>query len=144
MQVIIIKNVQKHKVNDTVDVPHGFAVNFLIPKGYALLATEANKNKLKQQVKIVATQAKAVYNHSLVLKEALSKTPLTFLLRAKNQMVFGAVSTKMVLKALQERKIKVPKFVLHGVNIRTLGTTKVPITLPGQVKTTLTIVVKAK
>ena len=50
MQVILIKDVEKlGYANDIVDVKPGYANNFLLPQGYAKVATESAKKVLAEK-----------------------------------------------------------------------------------------------
>jgi large subunit ribosomal protein L9 len=50
MQVIFIKNLKGvGKQHDVKNVADGYALNFLIPKGYAIIANEQSLQKIKQQ-----------------------------------------------------------------------------------------------
>ena len=50
MEVILIKDLKrKGTFGDVIEVADGYARNYLIPNGYALVANTANKNALKKQ-----------------------------------------------------------------------------------------------
>jgi len=53
MKVIIKKTVPKlGQKNDVKEVSNGFARNFLIPQGLAIIATKINLDELKKQKKV--------------------------------------------------------------------------------------------
>ncbi len=47
MKVIIIKQYQKYKINDIIEVSNGFGKNFLIKNGYAVPINESTKKELE-------------------------------------------------------------------------------------------------
>ena len=50
MQVILLERVEKlGKIGDEVEVKNGFARNFLIPQGKALLANDANRARFEAE-----------------------------------------------------------------------------------------------
>jgi len=60
MHVILLERVEKlGTIGDVVNVKPGFARNFLLPRGKALRATEANKARFEQdRARIEADNAK--------------------------------------------------------------------------------------
>ena len=52
MQVIFLKDLKgQGKKGDIKEVSDGYAINFLIKRGYALKKTEGSLNKLKTEIK---------------------------------------------------------------------------------------------
>lgn len=60
MEVILLKDVKgQGKKGDVVKVSDGYARNFLLPKGYAVQATEQGKKKLREQNAIMQRKRQA-------------------------------------------------------------------------------------
>lgn len=78
MKVIIIKQYDKYKVNEIVEINDGFAKNFLIKNGYAQPVnkqTLANLERVKQN--LADDYAKEVAK-AKELKEEIEKVTLNF------------------------------------------------------------------
>ncbi|CAH0121336.1 MULTISPECIES: 50S ribosomal protein L9 [unclassified Paenibacillus] len=142
MKVIFIKDLKgQGKKGEVKDVSEGYAQNFLIPRGYARIASEGNMKTLEQQN--LSEQKKKAQEKSDA--EALAKTlnELTVVIKAKageGGRLFGAITSKQIAEALEGQKMKVDKRKIElGEPIRTLGVTQVPVKLHTDVKATLKV-----
>lgn len=142
MKVIFIKDLKgQGKKGEVKDVSEGYAQNFLIPRGYARIASEGNMKTLEQQN--LSEQKKKAQEKSDA--EALAKTlnELTVVIKAKageGGRLFGAITSKQIAEALEGQKMKVDKRKIElGELIRTLGVTQVPVKLHTDVKATLKV-----
>lgn len=104
MQVIFIKDVKgTGKIGEIKEVKDGYAQNFLIKKGYAIVASPANLEKLKQENQAKEKQAEQQKKEALKLKTTLEKVILTFKVKTGDKdKVFGSVSVKQIKEALHE------------------------------------------
>jgi large subunit ribosomal protein L9 len=50
MKVLFIKTFKKDKLGSIKEVANGYAINFLIAKGYAIQATEKNINMFNSNI----------------------------------------------------------------------------------------------
>lgn len=142
MKVIFIKDLKgQGKKGEVKDVSEGYAQNFLIPRGYARIASEGNMKTLEQQN--LSEQKKKAQEKADA--EALAKTlnELTVVIKAKageGGRLFGAITSKQIAEALEAQKMKVDKRKIElGEPIRTLGVTQVPVKLHTDVKATLKV-----
>ena len=110
-EVILLTDLpKKGKIGELVKVAPGFARNYLLPRGLALLANNKNKAQLAHQMR-QAEKAKA----QMVVEaqkdgERLSKMTLTFARRVGEQgKLFGSVTAIDVHRALQEAGVQVDK-----------------------------------
>ena len=136
MQVILLERVAKlGQMGDVVKVKDGFARNFLLPRGKALRATDANKAKFEaQRATIEADNAK---RREAAEAQAATMTDVSVVLirQASNAgALYGSVSARDVADAVTEAGHKVLKSaVVLEKPIKTLGITTVKLVLHPEV-----------
>lgn len=132
MKVIFLKDVKgQGKKNEIKEVSDGYGKNFLINKGYAVLATptslkKLNAEKIQNQQKIENEKQQA-----LKLKEKLSTISLKFKVKTGEQdRVFGSVSPKQIAAELKNRGFNIDKKMIKlNENLSYLGFHNVEIEL---------------
>ena len=130
------------KVGEVVTVKAGYAWNFLIPQGKAILLTEDNKKqfeidrvelekKAAEQKQAAEAQAKAVAN--LVLEHTVKTSA--------DGKLFGSVTVRDVIGILEAKNIDVSKqnVKLVGGNIHHAGEYQVELTFYADVVATVTL-----
>ena len=136
MDVILLERVEKlGRIGEIVSVKPGYARNFLLPRGKALRATDANKAKFEaQRAQIEADNAK---RRETAEKEAGTMTDISVVLirQASNAgALYGSVSSRDIAEALTEAGHKVHKnAVVLDKPIKTLGISAVKIVLHPEV-----------
>lgn len=141
MEIILKKDVDRlgYK-NDLVKVKNGFARNYLIPKGMAVLATVSAKKVLAENVKQRAhKEAKLIAE---VEKLALQLAKLDLKVGAKageKGKIFGSVNNIQLAEALKEAGFDIDrkKIELKSDAIKNLGTYEAIINLHKEVKANL-------
>lgn len=124
--------------NEKVNVKPGYARNFLIPQGIAILATEANKKILAENLKQKAFKADKVRNEAEELAKGLKD--LTVKIGAKaaeSGKIFGSVNAIQIAQALKDQfKFDIDRKKIHvdGEHIKELGTYKARIILHKEVQ----------
>lgn len=149
MQVILLdKIVHLGNVGDQVNVKSGYARNFLIPQGKAVMATKANIEQFearRAELEEKAAKALAAALDRAERLEALEK--LTIASKAGDEgRLFGAITTRDVAEAVTAAGVEIAKSEVRLPNgpIRTLGDHDVRFQLHGEVFATLDIVVVAE
>jgi large subunit ribosomal protein L9 len=125
MEVILLKNVHKLGAEGKiVKVKDGFARNFLIPQGVAMIATDASFKKLetlkKQRVKLAAKELERCQ----ALKKRLEGYSVNISAQVKEDgaEIYGSVTEAEILKALKGDDIVLEKdTLLLGEPIKKLG-----------------------
>jgi large subunit ribosomal protein L9 len=139
MDVILLERVEKlGRIGDVVSVKPGFARNFLLPRGKALRATDANKAKFEaQRATIEADNAK---RREAAEAQAKTMTDVSVVLirQASNAgALYGSVSARDIADALSEAGHKVAKTaVVLDKPIKTLGISEVKLVLHPEVVVT--------
>jgi large subunit ribosomal protein L9 len=132
MEVILIKDIPKlGKAGDVVKVKDGYARNYLIPKGLAILANQKTIKALENQRKIILAKAERERKKLESLAEKLEGISLTVYRKTvEDDRIFGSVSLIDIVNMLKEKGIEIEKSqVLLEEPIKKLGTFEVPIKL---------------
>ena len=133
MKVIFIKDLKgQGKVGEEKNISDGYAKNFLIPKGYAIEATNANINDYKGK------------KDSENFKKQQEISEINLKLTAKsgdNGKLFGSITSKELAESINKQfglTIDKKKIVLPD-GIKTVGTHKVEVKLHPGIVGTLTV-----
>ncbi|WGG45670.1 50S ribosomal protein L9 [Rossellomorea sp. DA94] len=143
MKVIFLKDVKgKGKKGEVKNVADGYAHNFLLKKGLAVEATNANMGQLEGQKKKEEQLAQEELEEAKKLKATLEE--LTVEMKAKSGeggRLFGSITSKQIadeLKKAHDIKIDKRKIEMNDA-IRALGYTNVPVKLHTDVSATLKV-----
>ncbi len=139
MKVIIIKECQKGKVNEIVEVSDGYAKNFLIKQGYALPVNNSTKRLLDKKLEKIKEQEKADLEKAKKLKTKIEAITLEFGLKSINDKVHGSITNKQVIKQLKAKEIVISKYALPHIHIASIGITRVVVDLHKDVKAVLEV-----
>ena len=104
MEVILKKNVDKlGYANEVVEVKPGYGRNFLIPQGYALLATASAKKAHEEMMKQKAHKDTKLQAEAEELASKLADLTVSIVTKAgENGKIFGSVSTVQLAEALRK------------------------------------------
>jgi large subunit ribosomal protein L9 len=104
MEVILKKNVDKlGYANEVVEVKPGYGRNFLIPQGYALLATASAKKAHEEMMKQKAHKDTKLQAEAEELATKLADLTVSIVTKAgENGKIFGSVSTVQLAEALRK------------------------------------------
>ena len=137
MEIILREDVQHlGKVGEVVKVKDGYARNFLLPKGLAYPATEANKKKIAYEGERLAKQRAAEKTAAESEATRLADVHLTFEVKVgEEEKLYGSVTASDIQRKLEELGIKVDKrkIDLHEP-IRELGEFNVGIKIHPEVR----------
>lgn len=140
MQVIFLKDLKgQGKKGEIKEVSDGYAINFLIKKGYALKKTEGSLKKLNESIKESNLKDEENRKAALKLKEKLENVTIDILVKEKNGRMFGSVSTKTIKEELDKLGYKFDKKQIETENINTLGVHLVTINLYKDIKGTIKV-----
>ncbi|MXV96069.1 MAG: 50S ribosomal protein L9 [Gemmatimonadetes bacterium] len=136
------------QAGDLVTVKPGYARNFLIPKGLAYRATEANVRRIEEERRIGEERARRAYLEANRRASRLEGVTLTFTARASPEgTLFGSVGMKDIFDRLQESEIGFEldkRSVLLDEPIKSIGEHIVPLRLHAGVETEVQVIVEAE
>jgi len=114
-----------------VRVKAGYARNYLLPRGLAVLATAANVRAIEQEKQLLERREARERAHAEALAERLKELVLTFPRKVGDQdMLFGSVTAMDIAAALAERGIEVDRRkILVEHPIKYLGEYTIPVKL---------------
>ena len=139
MEVILTQDVNGvgYK-NDLITVKDGFGRNFLIPKGFATVATDSKKKALAELKKQQAYKEDKIVKEAEAIAEILKDVVLTIGVKAGTSgKIFGSVNSIMVANAIKDAKdldIDRKKIHFDGDNIKEVGKYQATIKLYKDVK----------
>jgi large subunit ribosomal protein L9 len=137
MEVILRESVQHlGAVGDVVKVKDGYARNYLLPKGLAYAATEANKKKIAYEAARIATQRAAEKGAAETEAARLAAVHLTFAVKVgEEDKLYGSVTASDLQRKLEDLGIKIDKRKVDLPEpIRELGEFRVGIKLHADVR----------
>ncbi len=138
MQVILIKDVEKlGYANDIVDVKPGYANNYLLPQGYAKVATESAKKVLAENIRQRAHKEAKILADAQALAEKIENLPLTLTAKAEEEKIFGSVTSADLAAALAEKGVEVDRKAIELDAVKTLGEYVATVKLHREVKATI-------
>ena len=137
MEIILRADVQHlGKVGEVVKVKDGYARNYLLPKGLAYPASEANKKRIAYEGERLVKQQAA--EKSLAETEAgrLAEVQLTFSAKVgEEDKLYGSITASDIQRKLEELGIKVDKRKIDLPEpIRELGEFNVGIKIHPEVR----------
>ncbi|HET8808740.1 MAG TPA: 50S ribosomal protein L9 [Flavobacteriaceae bacterium] len=148
MELILKKDVENLGfVNDVVKVKNGYGRNFLIPQGFAQLATPSAKKVLAETLKQRAFKEKKEVESAQKQADKLNKIELKMTAKAgAGDKMFGSISTADLSEALAKENIEIDKKYINilGGNIKRLGQYEATLRFHREVIATLTFDVVAE
>jgi large subunit ribosomal protein L9 len=104
MEVILKKNVDKlGYANDVVTVKPGYGRNFLIPQGYAVLATPSAKKAHEEVMRQKSHKEAKLVAEAQEIATKLASVSISIATKAgENGKIFGSVNTVQLADALRK------------------------------------------
>jgi large subunit ribosomal protein L9 len=137
MEVILREDVAHlGAAGEVVKVKDGYARNYLLPKGLAYLASEANKKKIAFEAARIAKQRAAEKGAAETEAARLAAVALTFAVKVgEEEKLYGSVTASDIQRQLDELGIHVDKRKVDlPAPIRELGVFRVGIKLHPDVR----------
>lgn len=139
MKVILLKELKgKGGEGDVIDVAPGFANNYLLTQGYAILATKGNLKQLEQRKHNIAKREEKRIADAEALKSQLEgiKVKVDVQVGEEGQL-FGSVTTTMIADAIKAATgVEIDKRRIElNRPIKTAGIHDVTISLYREIKT---------
>lgn len=137
MEVILRNAIDKlGHPGDVVDVSSGYARNFLLPRGFAFLATEGNKKRIsleKGRLEAAENDRRAA---ATTIAEKLAEVSVTFAARVGEEgKLFGSVTTADIAHQLEVQGYHIEKRQIElNEPLKSLGVYRVGIRLHADVK----------
>ena len=140
MEIVLLKDVEKLGTEGSVvRVKPGFARNYLVPCGLAVLATAQQLKTVEAAARQRQAKAQRLQAEADTLKRTIEGHPLTLTLAVgAEEKSFGSVTAHEIVEALAQAGIVVEKHAVRLVEpIKTLGAFELPVRLHPHVTATL-------
>ena len=146
MELILLQDVEKLGFKDEiVTVKNGFGRNFLIPQGKAILATEAARKVLAENLRQRAKKEDKIIADANTKAEVING--LTVKIAAKTieggKQLFGSITSNHLADELEKMGHQVDRKFIKLNNIKSVGVYDAEIRLHREVKASLTVEVVA-
>jgi large subunit ribosomal protein L9 len=138
MEIILKQDIDKlgHR-DDIVDVKPGYARNYLIPNGYAILATKSALKIHAENMKQKAHKEAKYIQDAEELKQKIDGLKLTIKTKTSSTgKIFGSVNTIMIAEALEKEghQIERKNISIKGDAIKEVGTFDASVKLYKKIK----------
>ncbi|MCH3923648.1 MAG: 50S ribosomal protein L9 [Bacteroidales bacterium] len=143
MEVILKQDVAKLGYKDEiVKVKDGYANNFLLPKGFAIIATESARKMLAENLKQRAFKEDKIRKEATEMADKLNAmTGLKIATKAgENGKIYGSINTIQISDAIKNQfnlDVDRKKINIKGENIKELGSYKAAINVYKDIKAEL-------
>jgi large subunit ribosomal protein L9 len=149
MEVILKHDVEKlGYADDIVKVKDGYARNYLLPQGLAILANTPNKKMLAETIKQRSYKAEKIRKEAEFLAGKIDGLTLKIAQKASEKgTIFGSVNTIAVAQALKDQHdidIDRKKIIMPAEHIKELGNYTAQINIHKEVKVTVNLEVIAE
>jgi large subunit ribosomal protein L9 len=138
MEVILKQDIEKLGfMHDTITVKDGYARNYLIPRGMAVIANPTNRKVVAEIQRQQSFKAEKVKTQAETIAGGLKDMKLRIPAKAgASGKIFGSVNAVQIANAIkEERNIEIDrkKIVMNAEAIKELGTYKAKIRLHKEV-----------
>lgn len=122
--------------DDVVSVKPGYGRNYLIPQGYAVIASEGNKKALQEKIKQIAHKAEKIRTVAEDLASSIGDLSLEIRTKAgESGKIFGAVTSLQISEALSSKGFEVDrKQISFPTDVKMVGDYKAVLNLHKEVK----------
>lgn len=125
MEIILKEDIQNVGFkNDLVEVKNGYARNFLIPQGKAIIATNSAKKVLNENLKQKAFKEKKIIKEAESLAKKLLKIEIKISSKVSSgDKLFGSVTSKDLSSAFESKGESIDKLLISvpGRSIKRIG-----------------------
>jgi len=150
MQLILKEDVHNlGKSGELVHVRTGYGRNYLIPQGFAVLATPGNVKEIEHQIKLISAKNAKLVKDAQATSDKLAATEVSIARQTGQgegeQKLFGSVTGRDIAEALAEKGVVVDhKKIVIKEAIKTLGEHAVEIKLGNGITGKIKVKVVAK
>jgi large subunit ribosomal protein L9 len=132
MKLILREDVENlGKGGELVDVKPGYGRNFLLPRGFAVLANPKNVRELDHQKKSAEAKAAKLKASAEAVAKRLSDTPIVLRRKVGEQdKLYGSVTALDIVEALAARGLQLDRRTIDLAEpLKTVGDHEVPVKL---------------
>ena len=136
MEIILLTDIANlgHK-DDIVDVKQGYGRNYLIPQGYAILATPLARKVVAENLRQRAHKEAKLKAEAEEIAAQLAEVKLTIGAKTSSTgKIFGSVNSIMISESLKEKGFDIDRKKIVLKDVKEIGTYTALIKLHREVK----------
>ena len=136
MEIILLTDIANlgHK-DDIVDVKQGYGRNYLIPQGYAILATPSARTVVAENLRQRAHKEAKLKAEAEEIAAQLAEVKLTIGAKTSSTgKIFGSVNSIMISESLKEKGFDIDRKKIVLKDVKEIGTYTALIKLHREVK----------
>ena len=136
MEIILLTDIANlgHK-DDIVDVKQGYGRNYLIPQGYAILATPSARKVVAENLRQRAHKEAKLKAEAEEIAAQLAEVKLTIGAKTSSTgKIFGSVNSIMISESLKEKGFDIDRKKIVLKDVKEIGTYTSLIKLHREVK----------
>ena len=144
MEVILLERIGKlGQMGDVVRVKDGFARNFLLPKGKALRASEANRSRFEtMKIDLEARNLKERGEAEKVAEKLNGQSFIVVRQAAEGGQLYGSVTPRDLVALMTAKGFTVERSqIVLNTPIKMIGLYQVPVSLHPEVEVTVSVAV---
>jgi len=139
MEIILLQDVPKLGFkDDIITVKDGYAANYLIPKGYAILAIPSEKKKLAENIRQRAYKETKIKKDAEKLAEKLAGIQVKIGAKVGTSgKIFGSVNALQIAEAIKNQfdiEVDRKRIVVEGDTVKEVGVYSAKINLHKEVR----------
>lgn len=149
MEIILLEDVTNlgYK-DDIVNVKNGYANNYLLPQGKAIIATASNRKVHAENMRQRARKEENLRKDAETLKAAVNEKTIRLVAKVgENGHLFGSITSDQIAEALKEQHnydVDRKKIVVDGAKLKEVGTHTAQINIYKEIKAQINIEVVAE
>ena len=136
MEIILLTDIANlgHK-DDIVDVKQGYGRNYLIPQGYAILATPSARKVVAENLRQRAHKEAKLKAEAEEIAAQLAEVKLTIVAKTSSTgKIFGSVNSIIISESLKEKGFDIDRKKIVLKDVKEIGTYTALIKLHREVK----------
>jgi large subunit ribosomal protein L9 len=127
MEVILIKDLKrKGTFGDVIEVADGYARNYLIPNGFAMLANKANKKRFNEIKEKAMLNVGKLRDELKATADQIKGKAFTMTALSRDGKLYGSITPSVIVeqikKELPDLKINASDVIVEDGNIKYVGT----------------------
>ncbi len=134
--------------DDIVKVKNGYANNYLIPQGMAIIATPSARKVLAENIKQRAFKEEKIRKDAEAMQSALNGKSVKLIAKVgENGQLFGSITNQQVAEALKEQHnydVDRKHIVVDGDKIKSIGEYTALVNIHREIKAEVKIEVVAE
>jgi large subunit ribosomal protein L9 len=149
MEIILLEDVTNlgYK-DDIVNVKNGYANNYLLPQGKAIIATPSNRKVHAENMRQRARKEENLRKDAETLKAAVNEKTIRLVAKVgENGHLFGSITSDQIAEALKEQHnydVDRKKIVVDGAKLKEVGTHTAQINIYKEIKAQINVEIVAE